>query len=220
MLALRDRSGVSGSRAVWLCLCGLTVIGCRQDGAQTGAPRDTMTSAPGADQLLLAAAKVVLPPPGVAPADLPDPNTPGARAVAKFCVACHALPLPSSHSATDWPQVLRRMWARMDGLVQQFSVPVPTTADRLSIAQYMIANALKVSGANLPPGPGRELFEVTCSRCHELADPRQHTAADWVAVVTRMRQHMEQMLGLSLSRNDLEQIVLYLESASKATRKP
>ncbi|MBI3982601.1 MAG: cytochrome c [Gemmatimonadetes bacterium] len=108
----------------------------------------------------------------------------------------------------------------MDGLPRRFNVPVPTTGERVVITRYTVANALKVSGANLPQGPGRERFERTCSRCHELADPRQHTPGDWVAVVTRMSQHMEQMVGQPLDAQELQQIVLYLEGASKATRRP
>jgi len=34
------------------------------------------------------------------------------------------------------------------------------------------------------------LYAQTCARCHALPDPRQHTGAQWPAVVARMEQHM------------------------------
>ena len=82
------------------------------------------------------------------------------------------------------------------------------------MVQYLVANALQVSGASLPPGPGRELYSTTCSRCHELADPNQHSAEDWVAVVRRMMDHMQVMLGESLSQDQLGQITNYLRTVS------
>lgn len=188
----------------------------------TACSREAVEEAPRApaavvgDELLLASAKVALPPSGIAAADLPQPNSEGARLVVAYCVRCHALPTPTIHSATDWPSVLRRMWLRADRVAPAFNVPVPTTAERITILRYMLDNALRVSGAALPAGPGRETFSTTCSRCHELPDPRQHSAADWAAVVIRMRGHMQEMLGLSLGREEMTQIILYLERASRA----
>lgn len=167
-----------------------------------------------ADDLLLASAKVALPPPGIAPADLPDPDSHGAQLVTKYCTRCHALPAPAMHSVTDWPRTLRRMWLRADRVASSFGVPVPTTAERVTLVRYMTDNALVVSRATLPKGPGRDVFASTCSQCHELPDPTQHSAADWPSVVMRMGQHREAMLGQSLLREDFEKIVLYLEQVS------
>src|ERR1044071_9373705 len=121
-----------------------------------------------ADALLLAATKVALPPPGIAPGDLPEPATPGAQLMAKYCIQCHSLPSPAMHSATDWPRVLRRMWLRMDRLPDSFEVRTADEGDRITLLGYVTANALRVSGTELPAGAGREDFAVTCSRCHAL----------------------------------------------------
>lgn len=40
--------------------------------------------------------------------------------------------------------------------------------------------------------PAGRLFAQTCSQCHALPDPRQHTAAQWPSVVARMELHMKQ----------------------------
>lgn len=189
----------------------LLVTGCQ---TRADAPATQDQPAPGADgvndQLILAATKVALPPPGVMPGDLPSPESPGAQHVATFCTACHNLPSPTIHSATDWPSVVRRMWLRMDRLPATFGVKVPSMQQRQATLDYLIANALKVSGVNLPQGAGRATFAQTCSRCHALPDPRQHSAADWPAVVLRMEQRMDQMKVDRPSPDSTQQILLYL----------
>ena len=168
-----------------------------------------------ADELLLAASRVALPPSGTVSADLPDPESPGAGHLVQYCTACHALPHPQSHSATDWPSVVRRMWLRMDRIDPAFNVPIPNGAERLVMAEYLVENALRVSASQIPAGEGRDLFVSTCSRCHELADPSQHSPEDWVGVVRRMAGHMDEMLGDFLEPSDLQKIVIYLQAVSR-----
>jgi cytochrome c5 len=170
---------------------------------------------PTSEDLLLAAARVALPPAGVTPADLPDPESAGAQHLVRYCTACHALPSPASHSATDWPGVVRRMWLRMDLIDPSYNVPVPNGAERLVLSDYLIANALQVRRAGLPAGAGRDLFVSTCGRCHELPDPSQHSPADWAEVVRRMQGHIETMLGETMSQTDSRRITAYLQSASQ-----
>lgn len=167
------------------------------------------------DELLLAAANIALPPPGVTPADLPEPNAKGAQLLGQFCAQCHHLPAPAMHSATDWPSIARRMWLRMEWLPPTLGVKVPTMAERFAMLDYVTANALKVSAANLPPGPGRESFQLVCSRCHALPDPRVHSPADWPAVYSRMQQNMERMKVAPLTRSQTSDILLYLQSTGR-----
>lgn len=166
------------------------------------------------DALLLAAARVALPPPGIHPEDLPDPSARGATLMARYCVACHQLPSPLTHSATDWPSVVRRMWLRMERVDPAFHVPVPNDAERFAMLDYLLANSLRVSGATLPEGTGRETFSVTCSQCHELPDPNQHTGSDWVSVVRRMATHMEDLLGVTMTADTMGEITNYLRTVS------
>jgi cytochrome c5 len=187
-------------------------VACTQ-ASQEAQQEDASVQVP-ADQLLLAAAKVALPPPGVSPTDLPDPDSQGAQFLVQYCISCHNLPAPSAHSTTDWPRTVRRMWLRADGVPDSFGVPIPTTAERQVMLQYLIDNSLQVS-VSLPAGPGREFFEETCTNCHDLPDPQQHSSEDWVAVVRRMMDHMTTMLGWTLTPDQYSRIVLYLETASK-----
>src|SRR2546422_3842377 len=117
----------------------------------TAAPQQFSRS----DQLLFAAARIGLPPEGVAPGDLPEPNSPRAQLLVTYCAQCHALPAPTQHSATDWPSVARRTWLRMEWLPEALGVRVPTNAERYEMLQYLTLNALKVSGSVLPAGRGR-----------------------------------------------------------------
>jgi len=165
------------------------------------------------DELLLAAANIALPPPNVTAADLPEPNSNGAQLVVQYCVQCHNLPTPGMHSATDWPSITRRMWLRMEWLPPMLGVKVPTMAERFAMLDYLTANALRVSAANLPPGRGRETFELACSRCHALPDPRVHSPADWPTVFSRMQQNMERMKVAPLTRSQTTDILLYLQSS-------
>lgn len=167
------------------------------------------------DELLLAAANIALPPPGVTPADLPEPNSKGAQLVAQFCAQCHNLPTPQMHSATDWPSIARRMWLRTEWLSPTLGVKVPTMAERFAMLEYVTTNALRVTAANLPAGAGRETFELVCSRCHALPDPRVHSPADWPAVFSRMQQNMERMKVAPLTRSQTADILLYLQAAER-----
>jgi cytochrome c5 len=175
---------------------------------QAGSPLDR------SDRLLLAAAKVALPPPGVAPGDLPDPQSRGAQLLIQFCTQCHALPAPTQHSATDWPSVARRMWLRMEFLPESLGIRVPTPADRFEIITYLNNNALKVSGTVLPAGKGRDEFSVVCSQCHALPDPRVHSAEDWPTVYSRMERNMERMQVQAPSGSVSRDILLYLQTVA------
>lgn len=165
-----------------------------------------------ADQLLLAAAKVALPPPGVAAGDLPDPQSRGAQLVIQFCSQCHSLPTPTMHSATDWPSVARRMWLRMELLPTSLGVQVPPAADRYTILTYLLANSLKVSGSVLPAGKGRDEFAIVCSQCHAVPDPRVHSPQDWPAVYSRMERNMERMGVRPPTATQTGDILLYLQA--------
>lgn len=203
-----------GGGAAGIALTVLLVTGCEPPASGDQAePADQAAALTPSDALILASAKVALPPEGLSPADLPDPQSAGAQELQHFCTACHALPSPTSHSATDWPAVVRRMWLRM-GRLQGYTVPVPETGDRIVMLEYLMNNALKVSAQDLPDAPGRDRFEALCSQCHELPDPKQHSAADWLVVVRRMGTHMSDLLGQTLTGEDLEAVVQYLERAS------
>lgn len=205
------------SRGVWLrlSLAAVWLVACGDTSPRPGTAREALQdSSAFSDDLLLAATKIALPPAGVGPDDLPAPNSQGALYIGKYCTACHELPSPSTHSSTDWPPIIRRMWLRMDRVAPKYEIPMPTAAERVVMARYLADNALQVSRAELPAGTGREAFVNACSRCHELPDPAQHPPQDWAGVVQRMAGHVNEILGDALTSGEIRSIVSYLERAS------
>jgi cytochrome c5 len=195
----------------------LALLGCRKEApasdasASAGTQGSLRTGLNRQDELLLAAANVALPPPGVTAADLPEPNSKGAQLVGEYCGQCHNIPTPQMHSATDWPSIARRMWLRMELLPPTLGVKVPAAAERFVMLDYLNTNALKVSGSTLPPGAGREAFSQVCSRCHALPDPRTHSREDWPTVYARMERNMERMKVPPPTREQTSDILLYLQ---------
>lgn len=58
------------------------------------------------DWLLAGALFAALP---ASAADLPDPHSQGSVLVMGYCTECHGAPMPTSHTAVEWPQVVARM---------------------------------------------------------------------------------------------------------------
>jgi cytochrome c5 len=198
---------------MWSLRIAAVAMGLAACAPQATPPAD-QGQVPATDKLILAAAKVNMPQ-GVAAADLPDPESQGAKLVGQFCgQACHGMPAPSSHSAQDWPIVLRRMWLRMSSLDTTYHVAVPADAERIVILDYMLANALQVTAGNLPDAPGKKVFTEKCGACHGLPDLHQHSSEDWVAVVRRMSGRMQQLTGEALTQDELQRIVLYLQKVT------
>ena len=160
------------------------------------------------EQLLLAATKIALPPDDIDAVDLPDPSSTEAKLLVKYCGQCHGIPTPSMHSAGDWPSVARRMWLRMERLPDSLAMLVPEVGERVALLNYVMDNALQVSGASLPPGQGRREYAKICSRCHALPDPSVHSPQDWPAVVMRMERTMERMNVTPATQEEATRILL------------
>jgi mono/diheme cytochrome c family protein len=204
------------ARSLGLALGAVLIAGlaCKAPDGSEAAAAGMMGQETKMDALLLASAKIALPPPEFTADSLPDRDAPGARLVADNCGQCHSVPSPASHSATDWPRVLRRMWLRSDRLPDTFGIRMLAEGERGRVADYMIANALK-TGTDLPPGPGKEEFQAICSRCHALPDIKVHANADWPAVFQRMERNMERMNVSQASQEQTSKILLYLQGAEK-----
>lgn len=70
-----------------------------------------------------------------------------------------------------------------------------------------------------PAAPGARAFQATCATCHGLPDPRQHTAAQWPAIVRRMEQYMR-ATGTGLPGPDtLVLVTRYLEDHAAHARR-
>jgi len=210
---------MTGRTLTLLAAATLGATACRENPKPAAPPAEPSTAVAQpspSDELLLAAARIALPPPGITAASLPEPSSPGAVALSTYCAQCHELPSPAMHSATDWPSVVRRMWLRMDRLPGDVGSRAPDEGSRAQLLSYLMANALQVGGANLPAGEGRYEFMMVCSRCHALPDPRVHSPKDWLAVFSRMERNMERMLVVPATPEETNRILSYLQSSAVA----
>lgn len=140
-------------------------------------------------------------PPALEPAQLPQPDSAGARLAATYCVQCHYLPNPAMHDAAKWPAIVSRMVWRMEGrgnlgrIMQDMmaGIKAPDAGERATLVRYLQRNAQqKLDPAQYPDlhTPAGRMFEIACSQCHTAPDPRRHTANEWPLVVERMRRNM------------------------------
>ncbi len=140
-------------------------------------------------------------PPAVEPAQLPEPQSAGARLVAAYCVQCHYLPNPAMHGAAKWPMVVERMVWRMQGkgnmgkLMQDMmgNVKAPDNGEESTLVRYLQKHAQQELDLKKYPDihtPAGRIYSIACAQCHVLPDPRRHTAREWPAIVERMRRNM------------------------------
>jgi hypothetical protein len=142
-------------------------------------------------------------PPTFHPRQLPEPGSPGAQLVVRYCVQCHNLPNPAMHEPGKWPVVFERMVLRMKGrgnlgtLMQDMMAGV--SAPSVDEAEALLAYLQKHGQRPLDPRrtpvnrPEAQSFRLACQQCHVLPDPHRHTASEWPAVVARMQENMEWM---------------------------
>ena len=153
---------------------------------------------------------------------LPDPRSRGAQLVVRYCVQCHSLPNPAMHDAKRWPSVVERMVVRMQGkgnlgtLMAEMmaNVEAPNPAEQRVLLDYLSRHAQRpLDEANVPEvlRPSGESFRLACSQCHTLPDPKRYTAAQWPAVVQRMRKNMEWMNRIVGSKPDPTEPQLRIE---------
>jgi cytochrome c5 len=136
-------------------------------------------------------------PPGIDPALLPESQSQGALLLARYCSQCHNLPGPGTHTAEEWPAVVERMNQRMQMMsgpdMMGMMVESPDESELQAILRYLQEYAQKpideAQYDDLDTSAGRA-FQSTCSLCHALPDPQQHTSEEWPAVVVRMKQNM------------------------------
>ena len=157
---------------------------------------------------------------GINPASLPQPHSEGARLMQHYCTQCHGLPGPGLHTATGWPAVVARMVARERMMSDQdmMGIQAPSAKEQATLLAYLQKHAQiplnKATAKGLDTPAGRA-FSATCSQCHALPDPAQHTAAEWPAVVLRMQRNMVAMGKPVPSQSTLDAIGTYLHKYAK-----
>ncbi|PIX95524.1 MAG: hypothetical protein CO126_03360 [Hydrogenophilales bacterium CG_4_9_14_3_um_filter_63_34] len=145
-------------------------------------------------------------PPRLDPALLPEPASPGARALQRYCTQCHYLTGPGRHTQAEWPDVLRRMETLMSvshfyrGLLGQ--VAIPNADEQAALSSYLDRNALRP----LPPRPtgppalgAERAYRAVCGDCHAAPDPRAYPVATWPDLLARMDRHRKTMARPPLS---------------------
>ena len=139
-------------------------------------------------------------PPSVEPGQLPEPGSEGARLTVRYCVQCHYLPNPQMHTAARWKMSVERMVWRMQGkgnmgeLMKEMMerVEAPATKEVAVLTAYLQKHGqtgMDPAHPALKSEQGQR-YSIACSQCHELPDPKRHTAREWPGVVERMKRHM------------------------------
>lgn len=153
---------------------------------------------------------------------LPEPRSKGAHLTLRYCIQCHNLPNPAMHDAKRWPSVIDRMVVRMRGkgnlgaLMTEMmaNVEAPTVDEQQILLAYFTRHAQKPLDETKVPEvlrPSGESFRLACGQCHTLPDPKRYTAAQWPAVVARMRKNMEWMNRVVGSKPDPTEPQLLLD---------
>ena len=172
-------------------------------------------------------------PPSIEPAQLPEPQSPGARLTARYCVQCHYLPNPEMHTATRWQSVIERMVWRMQGrgnmgpLMKDMmaGVQAPSDAEAATLAAYLAKHGQQEMDRRNPAlrSTSGQIYSIACSQCHALPDPQRHTAREWPGIVQRMQGHMawaNTVVGVSELRTnpvlDTNEIVRFLQRYARS----
>lgn len=176
-------------------------------------------------------------PPSIEAAQLPEPQSAGARLTTRYCVQCHYLPNPEMHTAARWQSIIERMVWRMQGhgnlgpLMKDMmaGVQAPSDAEAATLAAYLARHGQREMDRNHPAlrsNAGR-IYSIACSQCHALPDPQRHSAREWPGIVQRMQGHMawaNTVVGVSELRTnpvlDTNEIVRFLQRYARPEGSP
>ena len=172
-----------------------------------------------------------VPPPGMSPETLPEPDSEGAGLLLRYCVQCHDPPSPRYKTAGQWPEVFERMNARMrmmsrgmmgGGMMGMHRMEAPNLSDARTLLAYLIRNSMTPARPEeLAVGPpaDRPVFGTACADCHALPSPRLHPPGEWPSVVARMDANRRQMDKPELTPEDRAAVLRFLLAASGALLK-
>jgi len=159
-------------------------------------------------------------PKGMNPDQLPNPDSEGAHLLGKFCSQCHRVPGPGMHTADEWPIVVARMNQRMQIMSTRrmmMHIEAPNENEYKILMEYIEKNAQQTIEADELRGgetQGGQAFQKTCTECHALPDPKQHSRNEWPAVVDRMRKNMVSMGVPVPSQEITDNILKFLQTYS------
>jgi cytochrome c5 len=177
----------------------------------------------------------LVPPPGISPEALPDPESEGAALMVRYCVQCHDMPSPRYKTAGQWPVVYERMLQRMEmmsggmmgggmmggGMMMGMDIEAPSAKESRQLLAYLQAQGMREAHpSELEAGPPDEVraYREVCTRCHVLPSPSLHKPGEWAGVVARMEINMRLMNRPAVESIQREAIVRFLDAASRSTR--
>lgn len=120
-------------------------------------------------------------PPGIDPALLLEPRSNGAQALQHYGAQCHDLPGPGLHTAGEWPAVVDRMNRSMQMMKGMMRIEAPKPAELKALVEYLQQHGQRPLDPAAYPDldqPAGQAFRATCSQCHALPAPRQHTVRE------------------------------------------
>lgn len=158
------------------------------------------------------------------PHELPRPDSPGAKLVAKYCSQCHSIPSPLIHQGNEWDRALDRMFWRIDSLNARNQeswwpwastrnrVLVPAPDERELLTQYIKKNSIRPARKIPESGSAAaEAFKYTCTLCHALPDPALHSAAEWSTSIDKMQKHLEGTIYGPMEKDEKDFLLAYLK---------
>lgn len=160
-------------------------------------------------------------PPGLIAEQLPEADSPGAKALALYCTQCHELPVPGMHEARQWDAVLGRMKQYMNQRQGGMLVRLVRPSDKSwnELTDYLKRHALKAMADGSADVAEAAEFKRFCVQCHALPDPGELAAEQWPRVVVRMKSHMQNNDKAVPSDTETDRINAFLadRAAGKAT---
>ena len=172
-----------------------------------------------------------VPPPGMTVERLPEPESPGARLMARYCAQCHDLPSPWYKTAREWPTVFDRMLGRMEamrgggmmgrGMMGMGAVDAPSSSEAETILRYLKDYPMRAANSKelaFGDPADRGVFQAACSQCHVLPSPALHVPQDWLAIVARMQGNMRLMDKRVIDSEERGAIIRFLKEASSKAR--
>ncbi len=159
-------------------------------------------------------AMMVMPRTGISSEQLPDKDSKAAKKYAQLCSQCHLLQSPKMKSARQWPKIVDRMDRRMQRMASMGMMgrrmKAMTPQDKKEVMAYLQKHSLKAMSKDSIKeltSQGGQKFKQTCTQCHALPDPKQHTIKEWPTVIQRMKKNMAQMGKPVISQKE-EQLIL------------
>ena len=126
-------------------------------------------------------------PPSIAPGKLPEPNSLGAKHLQKYCNQCHDIFSPRMHSAEKWSSVFQRVSWHMQNcpigekMGRTLQIETPSPQEGAELLSYLKRHSLLAADQSnlehLDTSNGIAFLQ-TCTQCHALPDPKQHTTEE------------------------------------------